>query len=170
MFKIRRGVFETNSSSVHALNVYKKKKTDIPRKDIPKEVDITLSDYGFGWESDTHNDFNSRLAYICLVTLQDVPDIKKMNAMYNKIKALLKAVGVKKISIDRIHKGQNVWDEGYVDHGDMAVDFVERLLDKPELFYGWLFDGRSCIDTGNDNDHTEPPRDIHADFAYIKTN
>lgn len=43
MIQVRNGIFETNSSSVHAISVY-----TVPPKDIPKEIHLTLGEYGWG--------------------------------------------------------------------------------------------------------------------------
>lgn len=165
-FNIRRGVFETNSSSQHALSVFKKSKDTL--ENVPEKVELVLSQYQFGWDEDEFSSFDDKLAYLWLAA----GDAEKSDreSMQNEIKALLYAVGVKEIDIRERDEYDREWDWGYIDHGDEAVEFVQKLLKEPDLFYGWLFNDRSLIGTSNDNDGGDPKERWGADYIYYKGN
>ena len=61
MKQIRPGLFETNSSSVHAIVITKNNNIEIPKNLPPILEMVTIS---FGWEIDRYNDFPSKLQYL----------------------------------------------------------------------------------------------------------
>ena len=57
--QIRRGVFETNSSSVHSISIIK----DNFKGSLPSQFTINC-DGEFGWEVKTYDDTESKAAYL----------------------------------------------------------------------------------------------------------
>ena len=48
--------------------------------------------------------------------------------------------------------GNEPADDGYLDHGSEAKEFVEYVLSSPENTVKFIFDYRCYIETGNDNE------------------
>ena len=88
MFKIRKGTFETNSSSTHTIVVTK----DNSKLDIPNEIKIDLADYEFGWEYDKYYSVEEKLAYLVFGILSECYWMDaEVGAM--RLIALIKKVG-----------------------------------------------------------------------------
>lgn len=134
MKTIRQNVFETNSSSTHVLAVVKNNAYKLPKS-------ITFYTDEFGWEYKTHYDTQSKANY--LYTVIEYVDKGKELEWLNKLQDILTRHGVEcKFGSD---------DDGYVDHGYEAFEFVEDILNNEEKLLRFLFDERSYISTGNDN-------------------
>lgn len=56
--QIRKSVFETNSSSTHAICITKKK----DNYKIPKHIDFEFGE--FGWECDEYHDTRNKASYL----------------------------------------------------------------------------------------------------------
>lgn len=180
MFKIRKGIFETNSSSVHTLCINKNDKVKVPKS-------FTFyKDTQFGWSYDTYYDSMSKGDYLYqilqsyafeegrkewestdtyLSTYKDDPtyvwyspeNYPEYDAIIKKHEDMLKS----KIEdiLNTYGCTDITWDDtvheqlyqdGYVDHVHEAHQFFEDMIYNPELLISFLF-GDSCIYTGNDN-------------------
>lgn len=171
--QIRKGVFETNSSSTHAINIYKGSDYVIPEH-------ITVRTGDFGWENDYYDDPESKLAYLytwCLsrctswvkneITGQYEShyDHKLRKDYQYRIKSNLESLGIKDINfID------DEDDDGYIDHsGNLKEEDLEDILNY--YFEDFIFNQKSCIITGNDNDEEDMvSEDYRADLAIYKGN
>ena len=140
MINIRHSIFETNSSSVHALVI--PKDTQIY---IPKKVNLYGGDYGWseGIEDDTINYFYQA----CLD--QGKEEVEKFFAYLRK-------KGVEEINAKEMRwdeEGYDMTNDGYIDHAyEIPLDELfknEQLLDR------FLFGSDSYVHTGNDNNGTE---------------
>ena len=144
MKKIRKGMFETNSSSTHTIIV-----TD--RKTEPGLfVDFAIGE--FGWQFGRIDTVNMKASYLytmaCECLERDVyQDLYETLAKYDvKCSCSVPAV-FKKYSGDN---GQYL-DNGYVDHCYDGKDFVERMLSHEHALLKYLFSDESFVVTGNDN-------------------
>lgn len=134
--QIRNHIFETNSSSTHAICISKDHKypTELPKR-------IVFYNDSFGWEVHKYNSQKSRASYLyeaIKCTCQD-----RTEALL-KIKDVLRHYGVDcEFETDS--------DEyGGIDHGYDLYDFVSDLLNNEEKLMTYLF-GDSFVVTGNDN-------------------
>ena len=166
--QIRQGVFETNSSSTHSICIA----TDT-EYDIPTNIDFGFGD--FGWEVDKLNSRRERANYLytCLAYVEDTEEIKK----YLKFIAdTLHKHGVEEVyfgdftlavydnydgEITSYIKPSN---DGYVDHGEQARGFVDKVCSDEKLLLDYLFSDKSFILTGNDNDDIDV--DIKVDYPH----
>lgn len=128
MKNIRNGVFETNSSSVHSIAISKKK---LPDSKIPSTVFFEIGEYG--WENDVVSDTASYLYSGATETQMET------------IKNILEESGIK----CEFETRRNQWD-GYVDHEEDLIEFVDSLIRDKDKLFRFLF-GDSVIYTGNDN-------------------
>lgn len=141
MIQVRKGVFETNSSSTHSICIFKGE----PK--FSKYVEFHLGEWG--WETSIETDTASYLytAIICCFDKED-SDIYlehlKQYLEHNNIEYSMEDP-VWKVSGDEMYSSS-----GYIDHGGELREFVEAVLDDWELLSRYLF-GDSFIATGNDN-------------------
>lgn len=127
----RNSVFETNSSSVHAIVIITNNNIEIP-KDLPPILEMeTVS---FGWEIYRYNDFPSKLQYLY--------NACESHETYKPVlDAFLSEVGIEMVD----------YDPGYIDHGYNTADFLEFIFSDINNFKRYLFSPDSFIQTGNDN-------------------
>lgn len=167
--QIRRGAFETNSSSTHAINIYRGSNYD-----IPKEIVVRTGE--FGWEFTTYNNPEDKLAYLytwcmCKCTSFEMNEVtgkwethidyKKRKDYQYRIKSKLEALGVKEVYF---YDGDD-----YIDHDENLLESdLEEILEN--YFEDFIFNDSSYIETGNDNDDREVDEDYNADFHLYKGN
>lgn len=139
MFQIRKGVFETNSSSTHSICISKE-----PVKNLPTSVCFTVGEYG--WEEDTVDDTAS---YLWTAILDGPPLL--VEPRKERLAAALDRLGVKYyFEYPPKNKEYGYYEYGYIDHAYECADLVEALLSNDDLLARYLF-GDSVIYTGNDN-------------------
>ena len=133
MKTIRSSIFETNSSSVHAIVVSKTGKLD----DIPEETTPTLELFtsDFGWEIETYRDFYSKLCYLLNGCQYDD------NGYREKIEVFLYDL----LGVDFIE-----YTPGYIDHNNI-MDLLKYVTSDFNNFKQFLCCRNSFIQTGNDN-------------------
>lgn len=145
MFKIRRGIFETNSSSTHAICIA----NDIPA-DLPDKV-IFKHKY-FGWGYETFNTIEDRASYLyeCICGLTE-NDPKERNRLLNYVTDALWKSRIACEFEDDTYDEIGV-REGGIDHVDETIDFLKAILRSERKLKKFLFADSSMIVTGNDND------------------
>lgn len=148
--QIRQGVFETNSSSTHAICISKK---NVTKEDILTFIKFNHGE--FGWEFDKYDSISDRASYLyqAICELCWYNNKVDYNAVFVYIKSLcftLSKYGVD-CEFDLNHKDSEGFDIGYIDHGDRTREFVASVMHSEERLLRYLF-GDSVIITGNDND------------------
>lgn len=146
---IRNGTFETNSSSTHAIAIVK----DNDYK-VPKNVSFNFGE--FGWEYTVYRSTSDKASYLyTMIQYFDgeyVAEFNNKNEYISKIKEYLDEEGIT-YEFEESTVNDYGWDEhGYVDHGLDNPDIVDDILKDKETFFRFLFDERSYVSTGNDND------------------
>lgn len=175
--QVRRGAFETNSSSMHAINVFRRTKNRW--SDIPDYVIVHQGE--FGWECETYNDWEDKLAYLYTACVsrchhwvkdeitgqyEDKFDYKQLKDYQYRIKAALEELGVN----DVIFADKDE-DDGYIDHSNELGehDFIDEILEN--WFEDFIFNSASYIETGNDNsEECVVSENSSADWSYYKSN
>ena len=173
MIVIRKGVFETNSSSTHAICVAKTDKINIPEK-----IEVNLKDYEFGWECDKRDSVDEKIAYL-LIGILNYKSLNKASKQINQLIMMLTDIGVKDIRISGIEIHSygstkepyfDTWD-GYIDHGNELGFFIETLLGNSKLLEQYLFNSDSFILTGNDNDDDDVSINVNYEYeGFFKGN
>ena len=142
MKKIRKGMFETNSSSTHTIIV-----TD--RNCEPGNlVDFRIGE--FGWSFECLDTIGEKASYLytlaCDCLGRDVyQDLYEVLIKYGvECSCSLPARFVE-------HNGYTYLDNGYVDHCCEGKDFVDRMLSHEHILIRYLFSPDSFVITGNDN-------------------
>ena len=140
--QIRQGVFETNSSSTHAICI--SKDHDISKLTFPNSVSF---DHGeFGWECRKLMNIREKASYLYEAILGTYR-YDDSEGKINRIKEILNKYG---IMCDFESNSNN---DGYIDHvgDDDMTDWLENMLNDDDAFLTYLF-GDAFIVTGNDND------------------
>lgn len=189
--QVRRNIFETNSSSLHAISIVKNSKV----KNYPKEVVFDSGE--FGWQPDTYYGTFSKACYLWEAILDY--SYKEGNEYINEVKLVIEKItnilnkhGIKATFIyGNVEVVKKVWsdetehlyvkftdgkgnkDEGWLDHGCECHDLIDALIENEDLLLSFLFDENSYILTGNDNcseDIPDFPNDGLDRFNYEKGN
>ena len=167
MKKIRYGIFETNSSSTHAIVIPKEVK-----EDGYNAYDSLDHDYGFGREECRLCDsWDEKLAYVYMLLKDN--NVEKLDAFKNQvIEVWEKLFGNKDYTptpkdvfnyIDRDGSDGNLTGKdgflilkerygNYVDHAEGldGTDFIERLKTDEEFVKRFIFNRDSYITIGGD--------------------
>ena len=160
--QIRSGVFETNSSSTHAVAIGRK----ISRKGYPESMHFGLFD-----ESDFYSYVNSvedRADFLYTeILLSYYYDIEEIEKWKQKIIDYLAEEGITDVDFERYYTTKN--EEGdveadtysmdlHIDHDSVSRDFVTEILADKQTFFEYLFGDNSCIILGRDG----------SNFEYVK--
>lgn len=174
--QVREGVFETNSSSTHAISIGA---FPIDKTFIPKVVKFSTG-MEFGWENEHYTEWFSKACYFWMTVLCWNSDLEKervLNEYKEKITKILTDAGVEYVEFETGEYVESSWKKGhkYIDFGGYidhypGIDFVDDLLAEPELFLSYLFNPNSEIETGNDNDDYTPEFRADAVATYWKGN
>lgn len=180
--QIRQGVFETNSSSTHAISVAGYYPEDWnPSYRVPEKIHFAL-DQEFGWEFETYEDTDSKAAYLWLIICDmhsDAKDLDDLKAVREHIENVLYNAGVQEVTFDMGSYKECSWGDdgslyldypGYIDHSYEAYDFAKALLENDEMLLAYLLDSDSVIGTGNDNSDEDPYESEDAKWIYRKGN
>lgn len=154
MIKVRNGVFETNSSSVHAIIVSKEKTEVEPYINF---VRFGLGDYG--WGEHIYSDSDEKASYFytaaCSIRGHDVRE---------EIAALLEPYCVVcKFDNPEFETYTSSYDgntytyltNGSIDHDYNCRIFVDAMMSDPEMLIRFLLSNDSFVQTGNDNSDME---------------
>jgi hypothetical protein len=155
MIQVRRGTFETNSSSTHSIA--------IPNNDVDVHgIHTTFGIGEYGWEWDRyHGRECANYFYTALVNKYPVSYEEKMS----DIKDYLSSHGITcdwetpKISRwtgdenDEPTDDNTFLDEGYIDHSEDLDEFLDAVLSDKDLLIKLIVNGE--IRTGNDNGYDD---------------
>lgn len=145
---VRKGVFETNSSSAHSLAV---QKNDADLRAIPLDSDGKIHvdvNAEFGWENETYTDPHSKLQYV-LLYIRDWIGPERKDAYLNILK---KVVMKQTLASDVVINFGEVHGEGYIDHQSVECGQLDFLFEDPENLKRFIFGANSVLETGNDNE------------------
>lgn len=138
---IRKGVFESNSSSTHSICLCGNKYEKLPNYN---ETELILSGGEFGWEHETYTDWLSKANYVAVEAYCTENDELRKN--------------LKKCLRDNINCGPIVfefskdWNKGnysYIDHQSLGLISQDVGIGVEELSEFIFSD--SELSTGNDN-------------------
>lgn len=132
MKQLRRGVFETNSSSTHSICISKEKPTH-----IPSEIWFRFGEYG--WErgvADSEADY----LYTAMHEMGMEDEIERLGNILEKHGITC-----------HFARSRREWGDGYVDHCEDLRELIDALLADEDLLFRYLFSSDTTIYTGNDN-------------------
>ena len=148
MINIRHGLFETNSSSTHAVCIAKKNDGFV----IPKHLDFTFD--GFGWDEYFYYDVEDKASYFYTALYNSYDeDIKKnFENIKNHIYEVLYDAGCE-CSFEEPKPSQwgNWMESGYIDHQNEIDPWLRQIIRNDKMLFRFLFSPDSFVVTGNDN-------------------
>ena len=138
MRQIRKGTFETNSSSTHSLA--------IPKDNVkyPKSISFHLGEFGWGWEEENPADY--LYTAICYAS-------ESKKDFNEKMDFLMSALEENNISYTfEAPKWENNGAHlmrGYIDHSEDLAEFLREVFSSEENLLNFVTGG--LVFTGNDN-------------------
>lgn len=178
MIKIRKGVFETNSSSVHSLCISKEDKLFLF---IPKTKSIKIRTNEFGWEAEEYTSAEDKLSYIYTGILQhiiwdveskhckskeEVANIINKNKYYKKFINYLdqiysnvdieniKIITTKEAWFDGGSNNEYTFEFFHEINGGINLEVLDYIFKSIETFINFAENPNTVIRTGNDNDES----------------
>ena len=149
MKQIRKSVFETNSSSVHAIVIH----TD-ETIDLSEVTTITFSFDEFGWSNDKYYSIQNKADYLW-TGINSYYNYSTMLDIKDRIESWFYE---DKISCNFSEEIENIpWSQGYIDHSEDLGEFLTWILESKENLYQFLFTSGSFVETGNDNGENSRP-------------
>ena len=165
---IRNKVFETNSSSTHAIAITKSNENLVNPGYISLEYDGE-----YGWSTRVVNDLDNKFTYLAIIAayIEDIShngdreeffkvpgDIKarefEIRYFLWKLKKLGFSFGDREDKIVKKLTDENSYDY-YIDHCGEAVGLYLDLVDNDDKLKRFLLSSDSFITMGNDNDETD---------------
>lgn len=132
----RRGTFETNSSSVHAIVISKVHSHDT----IPNSI-IKVEGEDYGWDFEEYRNPNEKINYLWTALNDAGEDLDTWEARLRDVLELGNWV-----PFIRVEDGF----DGYVEDAIYLDDFFDRIREDDELLKKFIY-GESYVLTGNDN-------------------
>lgn len=158
MKKTRSNVFETNSSSVHAICITK---NDRVLNELTQYVRFRFDD--FGWEFRDLRSLHEKASYLYTAILCNYDTKEESDKFIEKIKSALTKNGVtydfdepefEIFNYATENGGQETrrWlASGYVDHPQDLIYFIDDVCNDENKLMKYLFSSQSCVITANDN-------------------
>lgn len=161
--KVRKNVFETNSSSTHSICVTKNNILD----EKQNHIEFTIGE--FGWEIDEYCSPYTKAQYLYTGLLDNGRE-----DLIENIKSILDSNGItyefETPQYWTSSDGYKCLDNGYIDHSNELDEFLTICCDEDKLMR-FLFSSESFIITGNDNDDYDVGINVSYDHdEYYKGN
>ena len=171
--QVRRGVFETNSSSVHSICIVKEK--------MSLNIDcgtITFKIGRFGWEAGKLTTPDEKASYLYTALCEigcDYDDKEKyLSDKLNFIRDTLDTYGIRYHIVEpeyKIDVNGKRYIEGHIDSVYELLHFIEKICSDSQQLVAYLVSDRSFIITGNDMDMEEVELDVdYEHYKYRKSN
>jgi len=144
--KIRRGVFETNSSSSHSISI----SSEVGLMDTLKlngDGDVELDGGEFGWDEESFNDAQIKASYLAIYSKIYYPDDEIGE---DKLKDILSMVIQEQTGCDRVIFAFTS-ENAYIDHQSIDSQTYHYLFEDPEQLRQFIFNPNSYLRTDNDN-------------------
>lgn len=147
--QIRRSVYETNSSSTHAICIAK------DGYELKDHIDFHTGEYG--WECEEYGDLDNKASYLITAILS--MDKEYADEKLTRLKDILDeyeiTYTIPELNIKSYEYGKEkhyYYDIGYdyIDHAGELKSWLDDLLSDSDKLFRYLF-GNSIIITGNDN-------------------
>ena len=148
MINIRHELFETNSSSIHAICIAKE------NDDLVIPTDLTFTFGEFGWDKNFYYNVEDKASYFytALYNSYDEDIRKNFEDIKNHIYEVLFDAGCNCTFEKPKQSGWGGWlDIGYIDHQDEVDPLIHKLIKNDRMLFRFLFSPDSFVITGNDN-------------------
>lgn len=161
MYQKRTGIFETNSSSIHAIIIPSPKENKYVREyyklNPENPIPLEYSDESFEADTKELKDWRERAVYLHLAASLLTDDCNCPGAL-EKVESWFLGIGVK---IRRFDIGFESW----IDHPNELISFIDEIACRPDLMTRFVFDKRSRVYTASDSDNESPAYKILSKFT-----
>lgn len=139
--QIRKSVFETNSSSTHAICITKKK----DNYKLPDHIDFEFGE--FGWRYDEYSDPETKLSYLVTMigeshncySIEEIYETNDFKKIDDVVSARCECDGIEIKNVD-----------GYIDH--QSIDTIDNLMKEYNCtIEEFIFDKGIILVIDNDN-------------------
>lgn len=146
MRQIRNNVFETNSSSVHAISI-SNQPYDIPER----RIEIAFGEYG--WSAPNLETIEDRLSYLYTYIFMFSMDvgIKYSKLLFEWLNEDDINYYIEDYPLYYPEVGWLCPKRGYVDHQSLDISTLEKLFTSKKVLYNFLFSDDSSVCIDNDN-------------------
>ncbi|MBQ6482717.1 MAG: hypothetical protein IJI45_16535 [Anaerolineaceae bacterium] len=173
---IRRGCFETNSSSVHAIIIQKQN----VKPYLYEGQILFIEHHDFGWSPEYFSEPSTLASYYCEWLIHSSYDEdkgkwkKRITERLNNFADIMYKNGVT-VDFPEDYIRFNGWGglvEGYIDHVSELDEFFEPMEHHEKRLLTYIFGPENYIETGNDNsDNAYPSMDNpEGTDLYVKGN
>jgi len=143
---IRKGTFETNSSSCHSVSVSTQGTYEGLTPDDENQIVIYPAD--FGWEQDTHNDTLTKMSYLWIYIKEWSGDSQEsFMEMYQKV--ICEHTGATEVVMTPCSCKYSPF--GSIDHQSVEGGALNYMFKDEQTLKNFLFLSDSYIETDNDN-------------------
>lgn len=151
---IRKGVFETNSSSTHSICIASSDWS------FPKTINFHFGE--FGWEKDILKSIYDKASYLYTGLWANGRD-EDIQKIFESLKSKSVEVIAEEPEFEirsYEHNGKTITyrsgeNTGYVDHAGDLKEFLDAIVESEDRLFDYLFSPLSFIITGNDNDDSD---------------
>ena len=145
MIKIRKSVFETNSSSIHSIAI--PKSNDISFK--PEHIHFGFDDFGWEIEQVDNADY-LYTAIVCCCSDEEIEELKNLiESELNKQNISCDFATPRFETYEWEGKVYRSLNGGYIDHYEGLEEFLSYLNTNKDKIVPYILNGRTF--TGNDN-------------------
>lgn len=150
--KIRKGAFETNSSSTHSISIDFRTPVESLEELRPfLQPPYEYSGGEFGWDWYTYHQMRDRIRYAVTYAMMGGEDSSEAE-MLREVLAWGASTPEQEVSPEEISfvpSGSDWYQFGYIDH--QSYDVAAEAFEDEETLKRFLFSDRSFFGTGNDN-------------------
>lgn len=181
MIQVRRGIFETNSSSVHTIAIDER---DLDKNRVPKKVTFRLGNYGWGFSNISNlQDYIWTAIVMSVQYAEEYGTTNRLDYMPSSIEEAMQIVGkafakydIETEFLDESRRGltyirmrnysdskyperhcdrlkiREMSDYGDIDHFSCVEGLLDKVLKDPDEIVKLVCGEKSFIVTGNDNE------------------
>lgn len=161
MYQKRTGLFETNSSSIHAIVIPSPKENNLVQEyyELNPENPIPLEYSETSFETDIRElaDWKERAVYLHLAAYL-LTDNERRRAL-EVVESWFLGIGIRIKCLDT--GPRSCW----IDHPEELGSFIDEIIWRPDLMTRFVFDKRSRVYTASDSDDESPAYKILSKFS-----
>lgn len=147
MIKIRKGIFETNSSSTHSIHI--DETTQVYETIMPNEKGyVSLTGGEFGWEQEIYDDPLTKANYL-YVYAKDWSGDRSSDFLEILYTVIQEHTGCEAVIFEE--DGSDYDPYGYIDHQSVDGQEYHYLFEDPSKMKQFIFGKGSYLETDNDN-------------------
>lgn len=150
MKSMRCGTWETNSSSTHAICIKRHEWDEEWEKPKVRKIHFGFGEFGWEWETYTTIQDKANYLWTAICFLSDYYYIRTDIPTWKKFITQTLAQWDIHAEFEEPNM-EDFYEQGYIDHASELFEWLMNMHFEP-TFLAYLFDDKSKIVTGNDNE------------------